>query len=355
MPWIFLLVALTFAVTPFAGAQTGPTAACDKLSVPYAGGPSTQARCDLTGFAPNEQIQGAEVPPNPGFTFTPFNVGADGTGFATFFSHAGDTPGPVTIALTGQTSHLSVTLHFIITPGLRAVTVSGFVVDGLGGLNAFGAPLPNAVIGAPYWPRWDIARGAALTASNAGGFVLDGWGGLHPFTQTGGPAAPSASGAPYWRGWDIARGVALLPNGTGGFVLDGWGGLHPFGVNGQAAPTVTAGTGPYWRGWDIARGVALLPSGTGGYVLDALGGVHPFGVNGSAAAAAAVFAPYWPAWNIARGIAVIHDGTGGFVVDGYGALHGFDIGTGQTTVPQNPGNGPYWPNRDIARGITVVP
>jgi murein DD-endopeptidase MepM/ murein hydrolase activator NlpD len=180
---------------------------------------------------------------------------------------------------------------------------SGYVLDGYGGLHAFGnAP---AAASPATWPGWDIARSIAVVGPGKG-YVLDGWGGLHPF---GG--APNLSDSASWPNWDIARAIALCPSGEGGYVLDGYGGLHPIG---NAQPL--AG-GSYWSGWDIARGFVLNSRCTGGYVLDGYGGVHPFG------SAPAVNAPsYWNGWDIARSITLVSDSSG-YVLDGYGGIHPF--------------------------------
>jgi hypothetical protein len=108
-----------------------------------------------------------------------------------------------------------------------------------------------------YWQGWDIARGLVLRSDGVSGYVLDGWGGLHPF---GG--APSVSSTASWRGWDIARGVVAWTGTTdgdpGGWILDGWGGVHAYG----SAPSLTATA--YWQGWDIARGISGGGSSAGG-------------------------------------------------------------------------------------------
>jgi uncharacterized delta-60 repeat protein len=229
----------------------------------------------------------------------------------------------------------------------------GFIVDGYGGLHAYGMggmALPPVASGGPYWRGWDIVRGLAVSGT-VGGLVLDGWGVLHPIDIDGHVSARVTGGA-YWPGRDIARGVALLPSGTGGYVLDGLGGLHPFGVgNNQPPPAVT--NAPYWPAWDIARGVALLPNGTGGYVLDGLGGLHPFGIGNNQPPPAVTNAPYWANWNIARGVALTADGSGGYVEDGWGELHAFSIGN--HAVPSiTESGGASWQGWDIARGMTIV-
>ncbi|MFI5268720.1 MAG: hypothetical protein ACHQ7M_15200, partial [Chloroflexota bacterium] len=62
-----------------------------------------------------------------------------------------------------------------------------------------------ASIGSSYW-GWDIARTVWLSPTSRAlsptGYVLDGYGGLHPIGQVPIPDSP------YWGGWDIAVGVA---------------------------------------------------------------------------------------------------------------------------------------------------
>jgi hypothetical protein len=262
-----------------------------------------------------------------------------------WIAYAGWTSGCTNYSCGGQRKLYVATLFPPPPPPTRAVTASGYVLDGWGGLHPFGGAPAGA--GGPYWPGWDIARGVSVVPRGTNGFVVDGWGGLHPFN-----GAKLATGGPYWPGWDIARGVAVLPGGTSGYVLDGWGGLHPFG---GAPPTNGS---PYWPGWDIARAVAVTVDGsgnaTGGAILDAWGGIHGFGIGGRAAPGPPRLGPYWPGWDIARGVGFIADGTGGFVADGWGGVHGFDAaGYSGDTVPAPPGGTPYWPGWSIARGLAV--
>lgn len=255
-------------------------------------------------------------------------------------------------------------------PAASTVSDGGHVLDGYGGLHAFGGAAhvrPGA-----YWPGWDIARAVVTRDDNASGYVVDGFGGLHPF---GG--APKVAATGYWAGWDIVRGLVLRPDGSSGYVLDGWGGLHAFG----SAPPIRVGS--YWPGWDIARGVALDAcdrSGTSGWVLDGYGGLHAFGGapakqawylpgvdlargvatwcrDGAAAgyvvdgwgrlhpfgSAPSATGPSWPGWDIARGVVMDATGDGGWVVDGWGGLHAF--GGARHVAPSS-----YWPGWDIARG-----
>ncbi len=211
----------------------------------------------------------------------------------------------------------------------------GYVLDGWGGVHAFGGAPALPYNG--YWVGWDIARGIALNPDGKGGYVLDGFGGLHRF----GNAAPVTASA-YWSGSDIARGVVLAPDSTAthpkGYTLDGFGGIHRFG---EAA---AATGGAFWYGWDIARAIVMDPDGHGGYVLDGFGGLHSF--NGAPAATKGT--AYWSGWDIARSVAMIKDGgavTKGYVLDGFGGVHPFG---GAPAISMTP----YW-GADFARGLAI--
>jgi hypothetical protein len=159
--------------------------------------------------------------------------------------------------------------------------------------------MPPAVSTGAYWTGWDIARKVAIFSDGTGGYVLDGWGGLHAFGIGGPrPAAPVLSA--YWVSWDIIHDFSLIPGTHAGYVMDGFGGIHPFTSTGQAMPPVL-NSGVFWSGWDIARSVWLLPGSTqaqpGGYVMDGYGGLHGFGN-----APAPTQFPYWPYHDIARNI-----------------------------------------------------
>jgi len=195
--------------------------------------------------------------------------------------------------------------------------VSGYVLDGYGGLHPFGSA--PAVTASATWPGWDIARSIAVTHPGKG-YVLDGYGGLHPF---GGAPALSDS---FYPGWDIARAVALCPGGKVGYVLDGYGGLHPVGN----APAMADS---FYPGWDIARGLVLNSTCTGGYVLDGYGGVHPIGT-----APAVTVTGYWSGWDIARSITLVSN-TAGYVLEGYGGLHPFAANT--KSMPPGLANSQY--------------
>jgi hypothetical protein len=139
------------------------------------------------------------------------------------------------------------------------------------------------------WPGWDIARDVVLapssTAAAPAGYVLDGLGGVHAF----GAAPRLRNRTSYDR--DLARGITLDPSGLSGYSLDAFGGLHPLGT--AARPS----SGPYWAGSDRARAVASLAPGQG-WVLDANGRIHPYG------GAPAVEAPLTWGAPMARGLAV---------------------------------------------------
>jgi surface antigen len=135
---------------------------------------------------------------------------------------------------------------------------SGYVLDGYGGLHAFGNAPP--VAHEAYWKGWDIAR-AVLVTGRGSGYTIDGYGGVHPFGK-----APAITRYTYFRGRDIIIGAALCPNEIdgreSGYELDEYGGVHAFGN----APAVS--NEAYWRGWDIAKGIAVNSACAGGYTLD---------------------------------------------------------------------------------------
>jgi spore germination protein YaaH len=227
-----------------------------------------------------------------------------------------------------------------------------YTLDGWGGVHGDDSP---PLAGSAYWPGWSIARAAhALPGASSpqSGAVLDGWGGLQAYGATI-TLKPTA----YWPGWDIARDFAFLPNGTGGVVLDGWGGLHPFSVNGSTAP-ISVQTTAYWPWWDIARKVVIFADGSGGYVLDGWGGLHPFGINGPPPVSAAKLATtgYWPWWDIARDVVLVpgDGGHAGYVLDGWGGLHPFHPTTDGSTMPAAISSS-YWPGWDIARAVWLLP
>ena len=53
---------------------------------------------------------------------------------------------------------LDVARGLVVLPNSPATNPSGYVLDLYGGLHAFGLAQP---VSGPYWPNWDIARGAA--------------------------------------------------------------------------------------------------------------------------------------------------------------------------------------------------
>ncbi len=106
-----------------------------------------------------------------------------------------------------------------------------------------------------------------LRSDGLSGYVLDGFGGLHPFAALG-ASAPSLTGSAYWPGWSIARDLVLSSDG-GGYVLDGFGGVHPVGT------AAAVGVSGYFRA-DVARGM-VMTGATQGYVVFQSGGVYGFG------------------------------------------------------------------------------
>ena len=174
-----------------------------------------------------------------------------------------------------------------------SVAAGGYLLDGDGGVHAFGgAPAVNTT-GAPYWPGWDIARALTVLPDASGGWILDGWGGIHNFGS-----APPLPLPAYWANWDIARDLVVLAKPTGGYmgyVLDGWGGLHPFGgaptfpqQNQRLLPGQYSAAMVYHAGQDSAVGLMLtydtpgLSLPTGGMVLDRSGMLTRFGLYGAA-------------------------------------------------------------------------
>lgn len=128
----------------------------------------------------------------------------------------------------------------------------GYLLDGWGGIHPFAigsSALPPAINNHAYWPGWSIARDFVLTpgstASNVSGFTLDGFGGVHPFGS-----AASAGPTAYWNGANLGRAIVLSPDSTAaqprGWTLDAWGGIHPFG----GAPSLPIGG--YWPNSNLA-------------------------------------------------------------------------------------------------------
>jgi hypothetical protein len=197
---------------------------------------------------------------------------------------------------------------------------SGYVLDGYGGLAAFGGA-PRARPSA-YWSGNDVARRVALRPDGAG-YVLDAFGGLHPFGTEATPTPPAPPGGPYWPGLAVARDLVLLPgNGGAGYVLDAYGGVHPFG----GAPPVR--TNGYWPGQDVARRLVLAPGGAGGYVLDRTGGLKRFAVGGAPMPPRLLGGPSWPGQDRARDV-VLTGPTTGYVIDDRGGVHGLGGATGR--------------------------
>jgi SpoIID/LytB domain protein len=193
--------------------------------------------------------------------------------------------------------------------------ISGYVLDGFGGLHPFGGAPP--AVGATYRSGHDWARRAIVRPDGAG-YVLDANGRLLPFGTTSAPVPPVPATAT-WPGWDIARDAALIPGSNAGYVLDGWGGLHPF----NGAPKVTESG--YWPGWDIARRLVMDPGGRGGYVLDGYGALHPFTIAGRPSPPAPAATAYTPKQDQFRDVVLTGSGRG-YTVDVRGGLHPFGYG-----------------------------
>jgi uncharacterized protein YvpB len=303
----------------------------------------------------------------------------------------------------------------------------GWTLDGYGGVHNWGSAPPvdapmyssDSNARAPaYWHLWDIARALVILPDHVSGYVLDGYGGLHPF----GPNATGFGQPVYWQNWDIARGLDISVDGngvaTGGVILDGYGGLHTFGAyptnlanpyhHGRDAYRSIHTTGgiiytvaryglvtgvsaggaaaidPDWRDYgdfgdtELLRDIVLTGVGTtatqqptstmatwawsnllqaqrGGVSLDGYGDVASFGglsVNSAGA-------PTWPGWDIARDVVVLPDGSGGWTLDGFGGVHSW--GAAPAISAPSYSSDPrarapvYWPNFDIARALVVLP
>src|SRR5204862_97263 len=78
------------------------------------------------------------------------------------------------------------------------------------------------------------------------------FGGLYPDGQS-----PTFYAGVLWPKWNIARCAALLPDASGGYGLGGYGGLHPFGY----APAGLGGS--HFPNFDLALTVAWHPGEAG--------------------------------------------------------------------------------------------
>ena len=122
----------------------------------------------------------------------------------------GNNTAPPQISNNGYWANWRIVRSIALNPNSTNTTVSGVTLDGYGGVHPFNsAGAPGAVdpsSPAPYF-GFDIARAVVLsnasTAARPQGWVLDGWGGLHAF----GGAQDVAQGA-YWPHFDI--GVQLM-------------------------------------------------------------------------------------------------------------------------------------------------
>ncbi|MHB8571637.1 MAG: hypothetical protein ACYDAY_01590 [Candidatus Dormibacteria bacterium] len=257
----------------------------------------------------------------------------------------------------------------------------GYTLDGYGGVHPFGgAPDIGRVGLSDYWgdisnggnptaPNLDIARGLALNPVSllgcVSGYVLDGYGGVHAFhAATCAAAFPRLHLTDYWGAapqsnhpdhynWDIAKGIAVFPDGSGsGYVLDGYGGVHSFWPEGVVAPPGLPpgrGLSDYWGdpsnggdptapNFNIARAITVNPISfrgyVTGYVLDGYGGIHPFQDPGCGCQFPAIQAnDYWQGRDVATGITVSDTPGSGYYLDLQGSAHPFAI-EGLTLAPE---------------------
>jgi hypothetical protein len=119
--------------------------------------------------------------------------------------------------------------------------LGGQVMDGYGVLHPFSIN-GNAIatLSGPTWSSqdWDIARGVTMVDDN-GGYILDGLGGVHAFGDAPGPAYDNVS---YHSGTDVASGISAAPcPGARSFC----GAVYAAGVGTQTfgAPMPSATTG----------------------------------------------------------------------------------------------------------------
>jgi spore germination protein YaaH len=114
-------------------------------------------------------------------------------------------PRPAAAVLSGYWVSWDIIHDFSLIPG----THSGYVMDGFGGIHPFtatGQAMPPALASGVFWWGWDIARSVLLlpgsTLTQPGGYLMDGYGGLHAFGN-----APAPTEFPYWPHQDIARNI----------------------------------------------------------------------------------------------------------------------------------------------------
>ncbi|TME99856.1 MAG: hypothetical protein E6I39_07005, partial [Chloroflexi bacterium] len=138
---------------------------------------------------------------------------SDGTGGYVLDAWGGVHGFGIGAAAAPPLSNLSAYWHgWDIARGIALIpgTHSGYVLDGYGGVHGFAPPgtsIPANPATSAYWQGWNIARAVWLLPSSTpgavSGYVLDGYGGLHPLGS-----APAVARCPYWQGWDIAIGLA---------------------------------------------------------------------------------------------------------------------------------------------------
>jgi hypothetical protein len=125
------------------------------------------------------------------------------------FAVGANTP-PPEISNNGYWVNWRIVRSLALNPNSTSTNVSGVTLDGYGGVHPFNSAGDPGVVdptAPPPYFGWDIARAVvvngASTAAKPQGWVLDGWGGLHAF----GGARFVAQGA-YWPNFDI--GVQLM-------------------------------------------------------------------------------------------------------------------------------------------------
>lgn len=181
----------------------------------FAPDPASVPKVSTTGYWPNFDIaRGVALVPGDatrGYTL-------DGWGGLHPFG------GAPPVAVTGYFPGQDVVKAVVVNPATEAFPhVTGYTLGARGSIMPF-AEVGKAMPPKPAGPAFsfDIARGITLSGSGKG-YVLDGFGGIHAF----GGAQP-AVGGPYWSGYDIARSLIYDPAIASGYVVDGRGGLHSF-------------------------------------------------------------------------------------------------------------------------------
>lgn len=200
---------------------------------------------------------------------------------------------------------------------------AGYVLDGWGGIHAFGSATPATPAGS-YTAGQDVWRALVMDpAGNGNGYKLRSNGTIVAF----GPSPPTALTGPSLAP-AIARDLEVEWATKKAMVLDGWGVVHA--VNGA---TKAAGYSFYQRGWDIARALDVVDWAAGHFVvLDGFGGVW------TTTAGPELFgAPYWRGWDIARDVVFETTSPSVFrVLDGQGGIHKVEASTAPTVSVVEP-------------------